>query len=59
MKRRYKSVLGGFEPDIQRADLGAKGTYYRVRIGPMASRGAALRLCEQLKSAGGNCFVTR
>jgi hypothetical protein len=59
MKRRYKSVLGGFDPDIQRADLGARGTYYRVRVGPMASREAALRLCEQLKSAGGNCFVTR
>lgn len=59
MKRRYKSVLGGFDPDIQRADLGDRGIYYRVRIGPMASREAALRLCEQLKSAGGNCFVTR
>jgi hypothetical protein len=59
MQRRYKSVLGGFQPNIQRADLGAKGTYYRVRIGPMASRDAALRLCEQLKSAGGSCFVTR
>jgi len=59
MKRHYRSVLGGFEPNIQRADLGAKGTYYRVRVGPMASREAALRLCEQLKSVGGNCFVTR
>ena len=59
MKRRYKSVLGGFNPDIQRADLGAKGIYYRVRVGPMASRETALRLCEQLKSAGGSCFVTR
>lgn len=59
MKRRYNSILGEFEPDIQRADLGDKGTYYRVRIGPMASREAALRLCQQLKDAGGNCFVTR
>ncbi len=59
MQRRYNSVLGGFEANIQRADLGARGTFYRVRVGPMASRDAALRLCEQLKSAGGNCFVTR
>ena len=59
MQRRYKSVLGGFEPNIQRADLGDKGTYYRVRVGPMASRESALRLCERLKSAGGSCFVTR
>ena len=59
MQRRYKSVLGGFQANIQRADLGDKGTYYRVRVGPMASRQAALRICEQLKSAGGSCFVTQ
>ena len=59
MQRRYNSVLGGFEANIQRADLGEKGTYYRVRIGPMANRESAVQLCEQLKSAGGSCFVTR
>ncbi|MDH3196087.1 MAG: SPOR domain-containing protein [Hyphomicrobiales bacterium] len=59
MQRRYRSILGGFKANIQRADLGARGTYYRVRVGPMASRNAALQICEQLKSAGGSCFVTR
>jgi cell division protein FtsN len=58
MQRRYNSILGGFYPNIQRADLGDKGTYYRVRIGPM-KRESALHVCEQLKSAGGSCFVTR
>lgn len=58
MQRRYRSILGGFDPNIQRADLGAKGIYYRARVGPMM-RDAALHVCEQLKSAGGNCFVTR
>ncbi|MYZ47376.1 SPOR domain-containing protein [Rhizobiales bacterium L72] len=59
LKARYGSVLGSYRADIQRADVADKGTYYRVRVGPMASRDEAIQLCEQLKAAGGNCFVTR
>lgn len=35
-----------------------KGTYYRVRV-PAANRDEAVRLCEDYKQAGGNCFVAR
>ncbi|ODN69258.1 Sporulation related domain protein [Methylobrevis pamukkalensis] len=59
MQSRYGSVLGGLQADIQRADLGAKGVFYRVRVGPMSSREEAARVCSQLKSAGGDCLVTR
>lgn len=59
LKARYPSILGGHAADIRRADLGEKGTVYRVRVGPMNSRDEAIRLCEQLKAAGGGCFVTR
>jgi cell division protein FtsN len=52
-------VLGNMEPNIQEADLGAKGTYYRVRVGPWASRGEAVQVCERLRAAGGDCIVTR
>jgi cell division septation protein DedD len=55
-RSRYPSVAG-LSPDVQRADLGAKGVVYRLRIGPFADRGAATDACVQLKSAGGNCFV--
>ena len=51
------SVLGQLAPDIQRADLGAKGIVYRLRAGPFADRTAAVDACTQLKAAGGNCFV--
>ena len=44
---------------IQEADLGTKGLYYRVRVGPWASRDDAIKVCEALKAAGGNCFVTQ
>jgi len=51
------SALGQLAPDIQRADLGAKGIVFRLRAGPFADRAAAADACAQLKAAGGNCFV--
>ena len=58
MRERYASVLGNLDPNIQEADLGAKGIYYRVRVGPWASKDEAIQVCESLKTAGGSCFVT-
>jgi hypothetical protein len=59
IQQRYPSVLGNLAPVIQEADLGAKGIYYRVRVGPWSARDEAIQVCESLKSAGGNCFVTQ
>ncbi len=59
LQRRFPQLLGGQEAMILQADLGDKGIYYRVRVGPMASREAAISLCENLQSAGGSCFVTQ
>ena len=41
-----------------RADLGEKGIYYRVRVGPF-NDGDAARLCGDLKAAGGDCILAR
>ncbi|MBZ8132562.1 SPOR domain-containing protein [Afifella sp. IM 167] len=59
LQRRFPSLLANQEPLVREADLGDKGVFYRVQIGPMADRNAAISLCENLKSAGGSCFVTR
>jgi hypothetical protein len=59
LKKRFPSLLGDQAANIQRADLGDRGVYYRVRVGPMADQVAAAQFCEQLKSSGGSCFVTR
>jgi cell division septation protein DedD len=56
-RSRYEA-LGQLAPDVQRADLGAKGVVFRLRAGPFADRTAAADACAQLKAAGGNCFVT-
>jgi hypothetical protein len=58
MQRRFPSILGDLEPNIQRADLD-KGTYFRVRVGPWAERSQAIEVCEALKAAGADCYVAQ
>jgi hypothetical protein len=56
LQRRYPSILGDRAPNIQRADLGERGVYYRVRVG-YPTREQAVRMCESLKAAGGDCLL--
>lgn len=59
LQSKYGDVLSGYRPLIQKADLGAKGVYYRLRVGPMASKDSAANVCSQLKAKGlANCFVS-
>jgi cell division protein FtsN len=44
---------------VRRADLGAKGIYYRTMVGPFASADEASDLCTKLKAAGGSCLVQK
>lgn len=58
LQRKFPSILGSAVADIQQADLGSKGVYYRARVGA-PSKEAAVALCEQLRSAGGDCLIAR
>jgi nitrate reductase NapE component len=59
LQAKYPNQLSGRQPIIRRADLGAKGIYYRVLVGTFASAEEAAGLCSKLKAAGGNCIVQR
>ncbi len=59
INQRYGAQLSGYAPAVERADLGDRGIYYRVGVGPMKSQGDANALCAKLKSAGLDCFVRR
>jgi cell division septation protein DedD len=59
LQRRHAATLSGLKPSIKQADLGDKGTYYRVRVGSWASRDAATAFCVKLKATGGDCVVVR
>jgi len=58
LQARFPQVLMGYQPSIKAVTLGGHGTYYRVRVGPLASRDEASALCGRLKAAGGDCIVT-
>jgi hypothetical protein len=61
LQQRYAGVLQNKIPDVQEADLSARGlgTMYRAVVGPPGSREAANDICGQLKSAGyTGCWVT-
>ena len=58
MQQKYPSLLANYRPMVTKADLGSKGTWYRLRIGPIADKGTASKLCSQLKAQGqSDCMV--
>jgi hypothetical protein len=58
MQQKYPKLLAPYRPMVQKADLGAKGVWYRLRIGPIVDKTAATKLCGQLKSQGHpDCLV--
>jgi hypothetical protein len=61
LQQKYGDVLMSRTPDVQEADLSARGlgTMYRLVVGPPGSRDAASGVCSQLKTAGySGCWVT-
>ncbi len=48
LQDRYPSILGDYSVNVQRADLGTRGIFFRARVGPFASgrRAAPLRRPE-------------
>ncbi len=58
LQRRHGALLARRKPHIQRADLGAKGVFYRVQVHPPADRASARALCEALKAKGTYCVLT-
>ena len=56
---KHASLLAGFGPNVQKADLGVKGVWYRLRVGSFADKSAAAALCDRLKAEGAACFTAK
>lgn len=54
---RAPQLFASARLDIQRADLGPRGIYYRVRAGYFADRTNASRFCERIRQMGQDCIV--
>jgi hypothetical protein len=59
LQSKFPDQLSDRSVMIKRADLGAKGIYYRALVGPFASSDEAGQFCSDLKAAGGQCLVQR
>jgi hypothetical protein len=53
------SIAAGYQPDVQKVDLGGKGIWYRLRLGGLADKKSAIALCEKLRSQGASCLIAR
>jgi hypothetical protein len=45
--------------DVERADLGARGVYFRVRAGYFSDRENVGRFCDRIKAMGQDCIAVR
>lgn len=58
LTKKYNQ-LKGLPHEIESADLGSKGTFYRLKAGAFSTRGEADKLCNSIKSSGGSCLVKK
>jgi cell division protein FtsN len=59
VKRANADLLGKFTAVAVRNDLGDRGIWYRVEVGPVGDRAAALRLCKALKDRDLGCQLVQ
>ncbi|MAK61816.1 MAG: hypothetical protein CMK09_12625 [Ponticaulis sp.] len=57
LSEAYSDLFSGAEMDIQRADLGAKGIFFRLRASAFSTREDADDFCSKLKGRGQSCMV--
>lgn len=51
-------LLGALKSDVVRVELGEKGTFWRLRAGPLSEQ-AARQLCTELKIRNQGCIIAR
>ncbi len=57
LSTKHGTLVSQRSTDVQVADLGTKGTYYRLRLGPFNNKSAASDYCSALKGKGQDCLV--
>ncbi|WP_046022516.1 SPOR domain-containing protein [Magnetospira sp. QH-2] len=50
IQKAHRALLGSLQPEITKVNLGrGKGTYYRLKAGPLTTKAASQDLCRKLK----------
>lgn len=58
IKRAHGKVIGALDHEVSKVRLGSKGTYYRLKAGPLPSVSQAKSLCSKLKKRRQFCDTT-
>ena len=58
IQRAQHDLLGTLKSDVVRVELGEKGTFWRLRAGPLSEQ-AARQMCADLKSRNQGCIIAR
>ncbi|PIR39529.1 MAG: hypothetical protein COV35_03185 [Alphaproteobacteria bacterium CG11_big_fil_rev_8_21_14_0_20_39_49] len=59
IKKKHGSLLGELQLNTQKADLGDKGIFYRLRVGSLNNESDARTLCKKLIEQKQGCFVVK
>ena len=55
----HAALVSGLQPYIAEADLGERGLYYRLQLGPFSDKREAGTLCGALKERRVDCYIVR
>ena len=59
LRKAHGDILGDLTHTVVTADLGDRGTFYRLRAGRLPDRAAAERLCAKLAARKVGCLVVK
>ena len=59
LRTRHPQILSGLALIIEKADLGTKGTFYRVQAGPFQNAKEAQQRCAELVKQKARCLVVK
>jgi cell division protein FtsN/cytoskeletal protein RodZ len=58
LRLQHGELLGSLSPNVQKAELGTSGTFYRLHLGSFSTKEAAKKACSSLLAAGErDCIV--
>jgi hypothetical protein len=59
LKDTHRDLLSGLSLHIEKVDLGARGTYFRIQAGPLRTANDTKTLCARLAERKVNCILVR
>jgi cell division septation protein DedD len=59
LRAQNAELLGDMALTLEEANLGSRGIYYRIQVGPFPNEATAEDMCHQLKAQQQDCLVVR